>query len=103
MINQTQFLNEIKKVALSFDKKAEVILYGSRARGDYKEDSDWDVLMLTENEVDYKKREALIEKIFDVELKHLQAISMLVVDRQTWHNWEIKPLYKNVTREGIAI
>jgi uncharacterized protein len=47
MQNQKEFLEEIKGVVLSFDDKAEVILYGSRARGDYREDSDWDVLIRT--------------------------------------------------------
>ena len=28
------------------DNTAEVILYGSRARGDDKQDSDWDVMIL---------------------------------------------------------
>jgi len=37
------------------DDKAEVILYGSRARGDEREDSDWDLLVLTDESLDLAK------------------------------------------------
>jgi len=33
-----------KKYGIEIDK---IILFGSRARGDYREDSDWDILIVT--------------------------------------------------------
>jgi predicted nucleotidyltransferase len=36
----------IRQKVNEIDKTAEVILYGSRARGDNKRDSDWDVMIL---------------------------------------------------------
>ncbi len=40
-------LNHIKQTAASILPKGSVLyLYGSRARGDYHEDSDWDLLLL---------------------------------------------------------
>ncbi|MER3497893.1 MAG: hypothetical protein C4308_04290 [Chitinophagaceae bacterium] len=40
-------LNEIKKAVLQIDHSADVILFGSWARGDFKDESDWDILILT--------------------------------------------------------
>jgi len=102
-MDQKDFLNQIKNVVLSYDDKAQVILYGSRARGDFKKDSDWDILVLTPNKVDSLYRNNLIDLIFDLELKYLQQISTLVIDQKKWEEWEILPLYKNIAREGVLI
>jgi predicted nucleotidyltransferase len=42
-----QFLSEVKRTVLAIDLLAEVWLFGSRARGDSRPDSDWDFLVLT--------------------------------------------------------
>ena len=48
----------ILKVAGKYGIKVEkIILFGSRARGDYREDSDWDVLIVTERKLDKKTEE----------------------------------------------
>jgi predicted nucleotidyltransferase len=43
LIENTQILKEIKKTVLNVDSEAEVVLFGSRARGDFHDESDWDV------------------------------------------------------------
>lgn len=103
MDNQNEFLNEVKKVVLSFDGKAEVILYGSRARGDYKEDSDWDLLIITSIVLNNNLKEALRDELYKIEVKHLQDLSSIIIDRAHWEYWEIMPLYKNVAREGFVL
>ncbi len=52
-----EVLRKIKEVILSTAKKHgieidKIILFGSRARGDYKEESDWDILIVTKNKND---------------------------------------------------
>jgi hypothetical protein len=59
--------------------------------------------VLTENAFDIAKKNALIDNIYDVELKYLQAVTAFIIDRQTWENSEIMPLHRNVTKEGFAI
>ncbi|BFI73722.1 nucleotidyltransferase [Nanoarchaeota archaeon] len=61
---QSEILNKIKQIILDTAnnyniKINKIILFGSRARGDYREDSDWDILIITEDKLDRK-----IEKDF---------------------------------------
>ena len=44
-------LEEIKNVALKHIGEAEVMLFGSRAKGSGAEDSDYDVLIITGNKI----------------------------------------------------
>ena len=48
----TRIRTEIKRI----DPKAKVVLFGSRARGDAKKDSDWDLLILIHNQNIREKR-----------------------------------------------
>ncbi len=68
-MNQTEFLNKIKRQVLKEDENASLILFGSRARGDYREDSDWDVLIITNKEADALLKRKIYEDIYDVELE----------------------------------
>jgi len=43
----------IRQAINQVDDKAEVILYGSRARVDEREDSDWDLTILTGEPVNF--------------------------------------------------
>ena len=52
-------LELIKRIVLDNAKKfnvnvEKIILFGSRARGDYREDSDWDLLIIIKEKVDSK-------------------------------------------------
>jgi predicted nucleotidyltransferase len=38
-------------------KVERIILFGSRARGDFKENSDWDLLIIVSNELDLRRDE----------------------------------------------
>ncbi|BFI73726.1 nucleotidyltransferase [Nanoarchaeota archaeon] len=62
-------LNISKKYNVKVDK---IILFGSRARGDYREDSDWDILLVTEEKVKYdiivEMTDELVEKGIDPQI-----------------------------------
>jgi len=47
MNRNAEILDKIREVAhASLPKGARLLLYGSRARGDAREDSDWDLLLI---------------------------------------------------------
>lgn len=45
-----EILNKIKSGIVDRDPKAEIYLYGSRAREDNRPDTDWDILVITSKE-----------------------------------------------------
>ena len=58
-------LTEIKKTISRFLPEADVILFGSRARGHYNNNSDYDMLVVTKSSINNQQRlyfQALIRK-----------------------------------------
>ena len=68
-------LSMIRKQVKEIDPSSNIILYGSRARGDEKPDSDWDILILVNTKVDIKAEQVFRHKLFDVELELGEAFS----------------------------
>lgn len=99
-MDQNEFLNKIKTQVLKEDENASLILFGSRARGDYKEDSDWDFLILTSKDLGRQLERKIRDHIYDVELEYTQAVSTFIVQKDKWNSMSITPLYKNVAAEG---
>ena len=96
----TRIRTEIKRI----DPKAKVILFGSRARGDAKKDSDWDLLILIDS-LNIRELEDLFrDKIYDLELKTGEIISMFVYNNKDWTSrHKITPLYKSIKKEGVVL
>jgi len=97
-------LSRIRSQIREIDPSAHIILYGSRARGDEKSDSDWDILILVNSEVDLKSEQVFRHKLFDVELELGESFSTFVYNEHEWKSkYWMTPLYKNISKEGIAI
>jgi len=98
-------LNKIKDTIHNNDPKADAYLFGSRARGDNRSDSDWDILILVDsgkvtNEIEDKFR----ENLYDLELESGQIISTFIYSKSYWEtNLKFSPLYKNVNNEGVRL
>lgn len=80
----------------------EIWLFGSRARGDFSENSDYDVLVVAQGE-----RETLEHIVFTEEYKILSSMDQLVsgpvYDLSTWKYASNSPLGWNVRKEGIRL
>jgi len=86
------------------DDTAEVILYGSRARGDERSDSDWDILVLTDDPVDLTKERELRYPLYDLALETDEQFSVFVYSKNDWHTrHRITPFYESVAQEGILL
>lgn len=84
---------------------AQVILFGSHARGDSHTDSDWDILiLLSELDISRKTEMEYREEMFEVELEIGEAISTFVFSKTTWESkHRVTPLYQNIKTEGITL
>lgn len=103
-VNTRNISKLIKQCVSELDPIAEVILYGSRARGDEKIDSDWDLLILTDSPSDIHTERKFRNKLYDLELETGESFSVFVYSKQDWHRKQyITPFYKNVSREGLQI
>ena len=84
-------------------KLENVILFGSKARGDSVADSDIDLLVLLNQSVDNTHEEEIFGIAFDVELEYDIVLGVIVKNSVSWKEKEIYyPLGKNIAREGIA-
>ncbi len=59
-------LTECRAAIERIDPYAEIILYGSRARGDAAPESDYDLLILTNEEVTLKKEDVFRRQLFSI-------------------------------------
>lgn len=90
---------------LEIDPSAEVILYGSHARGKPNKESDWDLLILLESpDVNKRTEQSFRHHLFDIELEIGEPISVFVYSKKDWENkYSITPFYKSIKKEGIVI
>ena len=94
----------IRNTISSIDPKAEVILYGSRARGDERNDSDWDILILTDYSVNLQIERKFRDKLYDLELEIEEPFSIFTYSKNEWQSKQrITPFYQNVVQEGILL
>lgn len=84
---------------------SEAILFGSRARGDYHQGSDWDILIL----LDKDKINRLVDEDISFSLRELgwdigEEINAILFTKKDWEaNKHKSMLYYNVTNEGVRL
>jgi len=102
-MDREKVISKIKSTVLQIDQGADIILYGSRARGDYSTDSDWDFLILTNLPENRKTKDLFRNKIFDIELELEEPISTIIHNKYIWTEYEVTPLYQIISKEGVRI
>lgn len=99
-----EFSRGVKKILGSSLKK--VILYGSYARGDYNENSDIDIMILTtltEEEIE-KVEIKIFDLAFDFLMDYGVDISVVVKNEDHFNYWlGALPFYNNVQEEGVLL
>lgn len=98
-------LARIRQTAASaIPEGGRAILYGSRARGDARKDSDWDILILldkeTLNQSDYDN---VSYPFFLLGCDLGEAINPIMYTKKEWESYRITPFYENVVRDGIVL
>lgn len=96
---------KIKDNILAVDPQAEVWLYGSRSRGDAREDSDWDVLVLSpQDTLSVKEEGVFIDHMTDLMIETGQVVHLFAYGKSDWHTrHRVTPFYQNVVREAVRL
>ncbi len=93
-----EFANNVRKKLGNHVK--EVILFGSRARGDFTEGSDYDFLIVVD-----KKRMADENMLLDIGVefldKHEALVAEILCDEEEWEKKKHFPIGLNILKEGV--
>jgi len=105
MTDKKNVIELIKKLSHSKYPDSEVYLYGSRARGDAKSDSDWDLLiLLDEPNISFELETKIMDDYYELELETGEVIAPLIYSKHDWTtSHTISSLYQNVERESIKL
>jgi len=90
MIVMEDKLKAIKQVILDVASKHgvevdRIILFGSRARGDYSEDSDWDILVVTREKLGVERK---MKFWHDVYRRFGFPVDIIVVSKRTFDRFK---------------
>ena len=102
--NRDSVLNLIRTTVRSFEPNASIILYGFRARGDAREDSDWDiVVLLNKPPMPHDERYAIAYDLWDKGQDIGEEINTLVYTKDQWDSAPPSLFKYNVREEGIQL
>ena len=97
-----EIINVIKKV-FPFGE-GEVYLFGSRARNDWDNQSDWDLLILTEEPVNTQEKFArYISPFAEIGWYTEEKINPINYSREEWEKRKKTFFYHNVMRDAIKL
>ena len=100
-----ELLQRCKRAITKVAANADVILYGSRARGDADKYADYDILVIVNGPVDMALKEKILANIYPLELQSGEMLTLIVYSSQQWDSalYRAMPLHKNVEREGVLL
>lgn len=82
----------------------EVILFGSKARGDDDAESDIDLLVLTSRPLSRAERHTVTDELFPLQLRHDVLLSVLIVPAPEWVSGVVSvlPIHDEIVEQGVA-
>ena len=101
---RSKIISMIRDTIREAEPTAQIILYGSRARGDAREDSDWDVLAIVDKpRLTLKERSNIQYPIWDKGLDVGEEINVFSYTRRQWEQAPPSMFKHNVMNEGITL
>ena len=92
-MRRTEIVDMIRSILHKVAPNAQIILYGSEARGEARPDSDIDLLILVDE-----------PQLYELEVKSGVIISPMIMLRRLWENRPFQtPFSLNVMNEGIVL
>ena len=101
---KNKIFNEIQALKRQLLPNERVILFGSQARGDARENSDWDLLVLLDKEkITYDDENKYAYPFAEIGWKYGTYISVKMYTIKDWMRRHFTPFYHNVQNDGILI
>lgn len=105
MNRNAEVIDKIREVAReAIPSGGRLLLYGSRARGNAHEDSDWDLLLiLDKSQLEKNDYDKVVYPFTALGWDLGEMIIPIIYTRQEWNATSFTPFYKNVEKEGMLI
>jgi predicted nucleotidyltransferase len=98
-----RLLHEVKQTVQSFLPAAEVLLYGSVARGTQDAESDYDILVLSDVTLSRAEERAVDNAILELELNYDIVLSTIYHSKDFWRRHRAMPFLIEVENEGVVV
>jgi predicted nucleotidyltransferase len=98
-----RLLGEVKRVVQEALPTAEVLLYGSVARGTQGPESDYDILVLTDKPLSESKKRGIERQVLDLELAYDVVLSTIYHSKEEWELRAALPFHNEVEKYGVAL
>lgn len=87
MNTQSEILKEIKLIVHRHVPDAKIYLFGSRVKGQVHEESDWDILILTQEKYPKVMQWKIQDALFPLSVKIYSFINIIMTNEIEWsHN-----------------
>jgi len=104
-MDQDGLIEQVKKAVNEIEPDAEIILYGSRSRGDSSAESDWDLLILIDGTINDERIDRIRYRLYQIEWNSGEVLSSIIRNRKEWHSFPYTsmPLYHKIENEGVLL
>lgn len=98
-------LARVRRTIEEIEPGAQVVLFGSRARGEATADSDWDLLILLDGLVSPERAAIVREQLAGLGRTSGALFSAVIHGKDAWRSARLRatPFHENVTREGRLV
>lgn len=100
--SEQRLLDGLLKKISHFSAIKKIYLYGSKARGDFLEESDLDLLFVTENPLSRKEKFEVYDMIFELEVEYHVSVSVVFVTDSEFIEGS-SPFLKQIEKDRVLI
>lgn len=102
--SREEILKAIKQTLTAISPDARIILFGSQARGEARNGSDWDLLVILDKaRIELSDFDSISYPIFELGLKEGEHFSTKLYTQTEWKKRSFTQFYKNIEQEGIVL